>query len=144
MAVIKAVCISDKKGVKKSPIPVAVLRENHGIEGDAHAGDWHRQVSLLGEESIDKMRAEGLTLYDGDFAENIVTKGITLYTLPVGTKLKMGEVLVEVTQIGKKCHTGCAIAKEVGNCIMPKEGIFVRVLHGGTLQEADVIEVLHD
>ena len=140
---VMAVCLSKEKGVLKEQVESVLIQENHGIVGDAHAGDWHRQVSLLGEESIDKMRAKGLTLDYGAFAENIVTKGIELFTLPIGTKLKLGQaVLGEVTQIGKECHTGCAIAKQVGSCIMPKEGIFIKILQGGNLKAGDDIEVI--
>jgi MOSC domain-containing protein YiiM len=144
MAIVKAVCVSEKKGTKKKPVDIIELRVDHGVVGDAHAGDWHRQVSLLGEESIDKMRGKGLELKYGDFAENVVTEGIVLFTLPVGTKLKLGEVIGEVTQIGKKCHTGCEIAQQVGTCIMPKEGIFIKILKPGTLQAGETIEVIND
>ncbi len=128
MAVVTAVCISDKKGVQKHTVPEITVKINHGIEGDAHAGDWHRQISLLGEESVDKLRAHIPDLPPGAFAENILTKGITLYELPIGTKLRIGGALLEVTQIGKECHQSCAIRKAAGDCVMPREGIFVIVL----------------
>jgi MOSC domain-containing protein YiiM len=139
---IVAVSISPKKGVKKTNILLASLIENYGLENDAHAGDWHRQVSLLAIESIAKIRKKGLDVNPGDFAENITTEGITLYELPVGTRLKIGEdALVEVTQIGKECHDRCAIYKQVGDCVMPREGIFVKVLKGGNIGPADGIYI---
>src|SRR6185369_9142484 len=133
MAKVVAVCISEKKGERKKPVEAVTLRENHGIVGDGHAGDWHRQVSLLAQESIDKMRAMGLSVSAGDFAENITTIGIDLVSLPVGTRLSLGSTLLEVTQIGKECHTRCAIFYQAGDCVMPKEGIFARVLKGGVV-----------
>ncbi|MDE1468714.1 MOSC domain-containing protein [Eubacterium limosum] len=136
---------SEKKGVMKTPIGEGVFIENFGLEGDAHGGDWHRQVSLLGQESIDKMVALGAgELEPGNFAENITTEGITVYELPVGTRLKIGETLQEVTQIGKQCHKGCEIAKKVGDCVMPREGIFTIILKGGVVKPGDTIEVLED
>ena len=143
MAKVLAVCISEKKGERKKPVEAVTLREAHGIVGDAHAGDWHRQVSLLAQESIDKMRSLGLDVTAGDFAENITTSGIDLVALPIGSRLKIGETLLEVTQIGKECHTRCAIFYQAGDCVMPKEGIFTRVLHGGTVQPGDAIEILY-
>ncbi|AKN30733.1 molybdenum cofactor sulfurase [Clostridium carboxidivorans P7] len=141
MAKVVAVNISEVKGVIKKPIERGYFKENHGLEGDAHAGDWHRQVSLLSKESIDKMKAMGVEgLSSGKFAENITTEGITLYELPIGTKLKIGETLMEVTQIGKECHKGCAIRSQVGDCIMPREGIFTKVLKGGYIKSGDTIE----
>lgn len=143
MAKVTAVNISDKKGVMKHPIEKGFFKVNHGLEGDAHAGNWHRQVSLLGQESIDKMKDLPMDgSCTGIFAENLTTEGITLYELPVGTKLKIGETLMEVTQIGKECHVGCAIKKLVGECIMPKEGIFTKVLKEGWIKPEDEIEVL--
>jgi len=142
MAQVLAVCISEKKGERKKPVEAVELRENHGIVGDAHAGDWHRQVSLLAQESIDKMRALGLDVNAGDFAENITTSGIDLVSLPIGTRLHVGETLLEVTQIGKECHTRCAIFYQAGDCVMPKEGIFVRVITGGTIRPGDEIRTL--
>lgn len=141
MAKVVAVNISEVKGVIKKPIERGLFKENYGLEGDAHAGDWHRQVSLLSKESIDKMKAMGVEgLSSGKFAENITTEGITLYELPIGTKLKIGETLMEVTQIGKECHKGCAIRSQVGDCIMPREGIFTKVLKGGYIKSGDTIE----
>ena len=139
MAQVLAVCVSENKGERKKPVEAVELRENHGIVGDAHAGDWHRQVSLLAQESIDKMRALGLDVSAGDFAENITTSGIDLVSLPIGSRLQIGETLLEVTQIGKECHTRCAIFYQAGDCVMPKEGIFVKVLHGGTIGPGDTI-----
>ena len=132
-----SVNVSKKTGDKKTPVPSITLREGHGVEGDAHAGDWHRQVSLLAEEDVDIMREKGIELNPGDFAENITTRGIDLASLPVGTRLTVGDALLEVTQIGKKCHKGCAIMKQVGECIMPKRGIFARVLKGGLIHHED-------
>ncbi len=140
---VLSVNISDKKGVVKLPIKEGLFIENHGLDNDAHSGDWHRQVSLLGLESFDKMKNQGLEdLKFGDFAENLTTEGIILYELPIGTKLSIGETLHEVTQIGKQCHTGCAIKQKVGKCVMPKEGIFTKVLKGGLIKEGDTIEIL--
>src|SRR5690554_6845088 len=135
--------ISDKKGVVKRPIEKGVFIEDFGLEGDAHSGKWHRQVSLLGIESYKKMEEMGVKgLKHGDFAENITTEGIILHELPVGTRLKIGETIQEVTQIGKECHTGCAISQQVGKCIMPKEGIFTKIIKGGMIKEGDTIEVI--
>lgn len=135
--------ISDRKGIVKEPIEKGIFIEDYGLEGDAHAGKWHRQVSLLGIESYRKMKEIGIKdLSHGDFAENITTEGIILYELPVGTRLKIGETIQEVTQIGKECHTGCAISQHVGKCIMPREGIFTRVVKGGVVRPGDIIEVL--
>jgi MOSC domain-containing protein YiiM len=142
MAHVLAVCISEKKGERKKPVEAVELREDHGIVGDAHAGDWHRQVSLLAQESIDKMRALGLDVSAGDFAENITTVGIDLVSLPIGSRLQIGEALLEVTQIGKECHTRCAIFYQAGDCVMPKEGIFVKVLVGAAIRPGDEIKTL--
>jgi MOSC domain-containing protein YiiM len=138
-AKVVAVCTSLNKGERKTPVDHVMLRENHGIVGDAHAGDWHRQVSLLAQESIEKMQAMGLSVTAGDFAENITTQGIDLPALPIGTLLTIGETLLEVTQIGKECHTRCAIYEQAGDCVMPKEGIFVKVLRGGSIEPGDTI-----
>ncbi|SHM45463.1 molybdenum cofactor synthesis domain-containing protein [Caldanaerovirga acetigignens] len=142
MGRIVAVSISEKKGEKKQNVRRARLIEDFGLEGDAHAGSWHRQVSLLAKESIEKMKKMGLAVGPGDFAENITTEGIDLGCLPVGTRLEIGDALLEVTQIGKECHSGCAIFKQVGQCIMPREGIFARVLRGGVVSEGDEIKVI--
>ena len=141
MAQVVSVCISEKKGTKKHPVAEISLRPHHGIVGDAHAGDWHRQVSLLANESVDRMRKEGLTLAAGDFAENILTEGLTLRTLPVGTVLRAGEVRLEVTQIGKECHNDCEIRRMTGMCVMPTDGIFVVVLNEAVIRPGDQIEV---
>lgn len=141
MAQVVSVCISEKKGTKKHPVAEISLRPHHGIVGDAHAGDWHRQVSLLANESVDRMRKEGLTLAAGDFAENILTEGITLRTLPVGTVLRAGEVRLKVTQIGKECHNDCEIRRMTGMCVMPTDGIFAVVLNEGVIRPGDQIEV---
>jgi MOSC domain-containing protein YiiM len=141
-----AVNISDKKGVTKTPVDEGKFIENFGLEGDAHGGDWHRQVSLLGNESVEKMREmlekNGHTDCRGIFAENLTTQGIILYELPVGTKMEIGETLQEVTQIGKDCHDGCAIKNQVGKCVMPREGIFTKVLKGGYIRPGDNIKIL--
>ena len=140
MAKVIAVNISDKKGVIKHPVEVGECRVDFGIKGDAHGGNWHRQISLLGQESIDKMTAMGVAGLDpGKFAENLTTEGIELFTLPVGTQMEINGVLLEVTQIGKECHKGCAIKQQVGDCIMPREGIFVKVLKNGEIRPGDEI-----
>ncbi|MFO7766814.1 MAG: MOSC domain-containing protein [Pelovirga sp.] len=141
-AEIIAVCISAAKGERKTPVASVQLRENHGIVGDAHAGDWHRQVSLLAKESIDKMRTMGLDVDNGDFAENITTYGVNLPSLAIGTRLRIGETLLEITQIGKECHTRCAIYHQAGDCVMPKEGIFAKVLSGGEVSPGNALQVL--
>ena len=141
MARVIAVCISEKKGVVKHPVPSIDVRRHHGIVGDAHAGDWHRQISLLADESVDTMRAMGLTLEAGAFAENILTRGIELKTLPIGTRLRVGQTLLEVTQIGKECHSDCAIKQTTGKCVMPTEGIFAVVLEEGRIQRGDEITI---
>ena len=139
---VVAINTSEKKGMRKKPIKEAVIKTNYGIEGDAHASsEWHRQVSLLALESIKKMQALGLDVKPGDFAENITTEGINLPELPIGTKMKIGEVELEVSQIGKECHTRCAIYYQAGDCVMPKEGIFVKVIKGGKIKEGDIISV---
>ncbi|CEQ06682.1 MOSC domain-containing protein [[Clostridium] sordellii] len=143
--IVLAINISDKKGVIKNPVEVGIFKEDHGLVGDAHAGNWHRQVSLLSDESIDKLRNKGIEdLSVGKFAENITTKGIVLYELPVGTKLKIGDTIQEVTQIGKTCHKGCAIKNQVGDCVMPREGIFTKVIKGGKVIPGDTIEVIEN
>ncbi len=141
MAEVVSINLSAKKTVRKTPGAAGVLLENSGFEGDAHAGDWHRQVSLLAEESIAKMQAKGLDVDAGDFAENITTRGIDLVALPVGTRLRVGPALLEVSQIGKECHTKCAIYYQAGDCVMPKEGIFAIVLEGGEVSVGDAVEV---
>jgi MOSC domain-containing protein YiiM len=136
-----AVCISKNKGERKTPVDSVELRIDHGIVDDAHAGNWHRQVSLLAKESIAKMKAMGLDVDNGDFAENLTTEGIDLPALAIGTKLKIGSSLLEITQIGKECHHRCAIYHQAGDCVMPKEGVFARVLKGGHVKAGDAIEV---
>jgi MOSC domain-containing protein YiiM len=142
MAVVSAVCVSDVKGVQKRPVDVIELKIKHGIVGDAHAGDWHRQVSLLGDESVDKLRSHFPNLPAGAFAENILTRGITLYELPIGTRLRVGDALLEVTQIGKECHEACEIRKLAGDCVMPREGIFTVVIEEGAVRAGDNVEVV--
>ncbi len=143
MAEIIAVCISEKKGVQKHPVPEAELRVDHGIVGDAHAGNWHRQVSILGTDSVKKLQDKiTLQLKPGDFAENILVEGMTVYRLPVGTKLRLGTALAEVTQIGKECHYDCAIRKAAGDCVMPREGIFVKILEPGVVRPGDQLTVV--
>ena len=139
-----AVNISEKKGEKKRNINCGLLIENHGLKDDAHVGSWARQVSLLAKESIEKIRARGLDIQYGDFAENITTEGVDLPALPIGSRLKIGDkVLLEVTQIGKVCHDRCNIFYAVGDCVMPREGIFARVLAGGEIQAGDKIELVN-
>ncbi|MEK7244190.1 MAG: MOSC domain-containing protein [Thermodesulfobacteriota bacterium] len=141
-----AVCRSEKTGTKKEPCGAGVFIEDYGLEGDAHAARGiARQVSLLAEESIDKMRALGLELNPGDFAENLTVGGMVLFPLPVGTRLRVGgEVVLEISQIGKSCHSGCAIFQAVGSCIMPKEGVFARVIRGGTIGTGNVVEIMKE
>ena len=140
---ITSLAVSKKKGTTKTIVDTATLIENHGFEGDAHAGDWHRQVSFLSQENIDAANGRGLDVTFGDFAENIATLGVDWKTLPVGTKVKLGEkAMVEITQIGKVCHKKCAIYYKAGDCIMPKEGVFAKVLEGGELKKGDKVEVL--
>ena len=142
MAKIEAVCISEKKGERKHPVPCIELQKDYGILGDAHAGKWHRQVSLLAQESVDKMRSVLPSLLPGDFAENILTSGIEVKELPVGTKLGIGSVILKITQIGKECHKGCEIQKLTGKCVMPTEGVFAEVIRGGTIRKGEKIEVI--
>lgn len=140
---VLSINISKAKGTPKTSVTPGKLIKDFGFEGDAHAGKWHRQVSLLAQESIEKakgMRTDGLC--HGAFAENITTQGITLHTLPVGTRLKVGECVIEISQIGKECHEGCAVSKLVGQCIMPKEGVFATVIEGGLVHEGDEISVI--
>ncbi len=141
MAKVEAVCISERKGMKKHPVELIELKRDYGIVGDAHAGNWHRQVSLLAKESVDTMRISGLTLLPGDFAENILTSGIVLKELPVGTRLSVGEAILEITQIGKECHTDCEIKRLTGKCVMPTEGVFARVLQGGIVRPDDPVTI---
>lgn len=140
---IKSIAVSKKKGTRKECVEQALLVKDHGIEGDAHAGPWHRQVSFLAMESIEKAKAGGLAVGFGDFAENIATEGIDWLNIPLGSRFKLGEsALVEITQIGKECHKKCAIYYQAGDCIMPREGIFARVLEGGTIRLEDQVVAL--
>jgi len=137
-----AVSVSDRKGVVKHNVPEAVLQVDHGLVGDAHAEGGHRQVSLLAQESIDKMVALGVVVKPGDFAENLTVQGMAVMHLPVGARLQVGAgAILEITQIGKACHKGCAIREQVGDCVMPREGVFARVIKGGVVKPGDVIEV---
>lgn len=141
---IKAISISRQRGTRKYNVPIAELKAGLGIEGDAHAGNWHRQISLLAEESIEKMKAKGVKVAPGDFAENITTQGINLQMLPVGSKLRLGVVSeIEITQLGKDCHSDCEIFQQVGDCIMPREGVFAKVIKSGQIKVGDTIEVLN-
>lgn len=143
MGRVTSVNISERKGEQKHPVPEICLKLCHGIVGDAHAGDWHRQISLLAEESVDTMRSRSpFPLNAGVFAENINTRGLDLKALPVGSRLRIGETEVEITQIGKECHQDCAIKRAVGRCVMPTEGIFAVVVREGTVRPGDEIEIL--
>lgn len=144
MGKIRAVCISREKGTAKSSVGRALAIEDFGLENDAHAGKWHRQVSLLPYEEIEKFKAEGAPVTDGSFGENLITEGLKLRELPLGTRLRAGGALLEVTQIGKECHSRCAIGRAMGRCIMPEEGIFARVLAGGVIEAGDAIEIVGD
>lgn len=140
---IIAVCTSANKGERKTDVGAGRLLKGFGLEGDAHGGDWHRQVSLLATESIAKMQAAGLSVGPGDFAENLTTRGIDLCHLPIGTRLRVGAgALLEISQIGKICHERCAIFYQAGDCVMPREGIFAVVLEGGPVQSGDIVEIL--
>lgn len=141
MASVTAVCISEKKGTMKHPVDYIDVKLRVGIPGDAHAGDWHRQISLLASESVDKMRAVYPDIPAGAFAENILTEGIELSALAVGTRLLVGDSMLEVTQIGKECHKDCAIRRKVGDCVMPREGIFAIVLKEGRIKSGDRISI---
>lgn len=143
MAKILAVCISEAKGIQKHPVEQIELKADWGILGDAHAGNWHRQVSLLGQESVDRLQNKiTIQLKPGDFAENILIEGMVLYELPVGTKLRIGTALGEVTQIGKTCHFDCAIRQAAGDCVMPREGIFVKILEPGFAKAGDEVTIV--
>jgi len=140
---IVSIAVSKKKGTPKRTVETAELVTDHGLRGDAHAGPWHRQVSFLAAESIEKARGRGLDVGFGDFAENIATKGINWLEVPIGTRVKLGDsAVVEITQGGKKCHTRCAIYYKAGDCIMPKEGIFGKVLQGGSIRKGDTLRVM--
>jgi MOSC domain-containing protein YiiM len=142
---IVSIAISKKKGARKTPVHQAVILKDHGLDGDAHAGPWHRQVSLLAAESIERARLQGLDVTFGDFAENVATTGFEWPNIPIGTKVQLGDTaLVEITQIGKECHNKCAIYYAAGDCIMPREGVFARVLQGGTIQCGDHVKIVED
>jgi len=144
MASVVAVCVSEKKGTRKESRPEITVKENYGVDGDAHADcGWHRQVSLLANESIEKMRGKGIELNFGDFAENITTEGIEVSKLPLGTRFSIGkDVVLELTQIGKECHASCEIRTLIGDCIMPREGVFTKVIKGGTVRPGDKINIV--
>ncbi|MBI4284190.1 MAG: MOSC domain-containing protein [Chloroflexi bacterium] len=146
MAKVIAVCRSKKKGTRKQAMPEGYLRPDYGLADDAHAdAGSHRQLSLLAMESIDKMRGLGFDLGPGDFAENITTEGIDLVSLPIGTRIRVGdEIVLEMTQIGKECHLACAIRRQIGDCIMPKEGVFARIIQGGLVRAGDEIRIDKD
>ena len=142
---IKAISVSQKRGTQKTNVPEVKLKTDFGIVGDAHAASWHRQISLLANESIEKMIAKGAKVSPGNFAENITTEGIDLLSLSIGSKLKAGgNVELEISQFGKECHSRCAIFEQVGDCVMPREGVFAKVTKGGLVKVGDVIEVLND
>lgn len=141
MGIVKAVCTSKYKGTQKTAADSVRLIRDFGIEGDAHAGKWHRQVSLLAYEKIEEFKAKGIDLEDGAFGENIIVEGYDLRTLPLGTRFRIGDVLLELTQIGKECHSHCAIYHAVGDCIMPREGVFTRVLEGGEVRPGNSVEI---
>lgn len=142
MGKIMAVCISEKRGTQKKNIDKVRLIENFGLEGDAHGGNWHRQVSLLSYEKVRAFEEKGISVEDGAFGENLLVEGFDFKTLPVGTRFRCGDVLLEMTQIGKECHSHCEIYQTVGDCIMPREGVFARVLHGGEIQIGDELEIV--
>ena len=144
MGRVIAVCISKEKGPQKYRIPEGEFIEEWGIKDDAHAGKWHRQVSLLSYDKIQEFRAKGAEIEDGAFGENLVVEGFDFAKLPVGTKFRCNDVVLEMTQIGKKCHHGCAIFQKMGDCIMPREGVFTRVLHGGVIHEGDELVIIEE
>jgi MOSC domain-containing protein YiiM len=142
---IVSIAVSKKKGTPKTPVKEAFLSKDHGLEGDAHAGPWHRQVSLLASESIEQASAQGLDVGFGDFAENIATVGVDWKTLPIGTRARLGEkVVIEITQIGKECHNRCAIYYKAGDCIMPREGVFARVIAEGRIKNGDPVRIIEN
>lgn len=144
MGNVIAVCISEKKGVQKKNVGSARFIEDWGIENDAHAGKWHRQVSLLSHDRVEEFRARGAVVDNGAFGENLVVSGFDFKNLPVGTKFRCNDVLLEMTQIGKQCHAHCEIYKVMGDCIMPREGVFARVLHGGTISVGDTLSIVEE
>ena len=142
MGVIKAVCTSDVKGIQKTEVASVELRAEWGIDGDAHAGAWHRQVSLLPFEKIEDFKSKGAQVSNGSFGENLIVEGFDLRSLPIGTLFRCNDVVLELTQIGKRCHAHCAIYHTMGDCIMPREGVFTRVVHGGVISEGDTIDIV--
>ena len=142
MGVIKAVCTSDVKGIQKTEVASVELRAEWGIDGDAHAGAWHRQVSLLPFEKIEDFKSKGAQVSNGSFGENLIVEGFDLRSLPIGTLFRCNDVVLELTQIGKQCHAHCAIYHTMGDCIMPREGVFTRVVHGGVIAEGDTIDIV--
>ena len=144
MGTIKAVCTSDVKGIQKSETDSVELRPDWGIEDDAHAGKWHRQVSLLSYEKIEDFKARGADVVNGSFGENIIVEGFDLKGLPIGTRFRSGDAVLELTQIGKECHAHCAIYHKMGDCIMPREGVFCKVIEGGTIRPGDDIEIIEE
>ena len=144
MGKVMAVCLSEKKGTQKRNVHEAVFREDWGLEGDAHAGKWHRQVSLLSYEVIEAFKAKGAPVRDGAFGENLIVSGFDFKNLPVGTRFCCGGVILELTQIGKECHSGCEIYQIMGECIMPREGVFARVLRGGVIREGDEMKIVEE
>ena len=142
MGIVKAVCISEKKGTQKQNVKTVQVLEDFGFEKDAHAGKWHRQVSLLSYEKIEEFRRKGAEVEFGAFGENLVVSGYDFKTLPIGTKFQCNDVVLELTQIGKECHNGCQIFQTMGDCIMPREGVFCKVLHGGTITEGDLFFII--
>ena len=140
MGVIKGICISEKRGTAKHEIEEAILAKDWGIQGDAHAGHWHRQVSLLSYEKIEEFRKKGADIELGAFGENLIVSRYDFRNLAVGTRFQCGEAVLEMTQIGKECHSHCEIYKRMGECIMPREGVFAIVLHGGTIRKGDLLE----
>ena len=144
MGKVIAVCVSEKKGTQKTNVGTVTLKEDWGIENDAHAGNWHRQVSLLSYEKVEEFRAKGAVVDDGAFGENLVVSGYDFKTLPIGTKFRCNDVLLELTQVGKECHSHCEIYKVMGDCIMPREGVFTKVLRGGTISVGDELTIVEE
>ena len=143
MAIIKAVCISREKGTPKQNIQTCELITDYGLKDDAHAGNWHRQVSLLSYEKIEEFKQKGAIIEDGAFGENLIVEGFDLKELPIGTQFVCNDVILELTQIGKECHNGCVIRQTMGDCIMPREGVFARVIKGGTVSVGDSIQIMN-
>ena len=144
MGRLKGICISEKRGTEKHEVREAMVKMDWGIEGDAHGGKWHRQISLLSKEKVDAFKAKGADIHPGSFGENLIVEGVDFSSMPVGTRFVIGDVVLEMTQIGKECHNHCLIYKTMGDCIMPREGVFAVVIHGGEISEGDCIEILTD